>query len=506
MIKIEQSKNEFEYEIRSLIKAFFPTEKVVFKQNNIFSEHNIGQEIEPNKISKREKFKVLEYEKIESVILINITYNIDSIRICLKINTEDELIRIGSADANNRKEYKNSLKKLLYYLLTDLSGTKLEWGTLTGIRPTKIPMDKINQGKSEIEIKEYMREQYLCSDQKIDISIEIAKRELNLLEKIDYKHGYSVYIGIPFCPSTCSYCSFTSYSIEKYADSVEMYLRALYQEIDFVSNFYQNKKLTTLYIGGGTPTTLSAIELEQLLIKINSSFNVEYIKELTVEAGRPDSITYDKLKVLKDQGVTRISINPQTMKQETLDLIGRRHTTTQIQETYAMARDLGHDNINMDIILGLPGETTKDVAHTLDCIKTMDPDSLTVHTLAIKRAANLNINKEQYSDFKKANVKEMHTLTMEFARGHNYSPYYLYRQKNMTDNLENIGYSKLDKEGLYNILIMEELQTIIALGAGASSKIVFPDRKEIKRIENVKSIKDYVDRIDEMIDRKKVYY
>ena len=225
-----------------------------------------------------------------------------------------------------------------------------------------------------------------------------------------------------------------------------------------------------------------------------------------MEAGRPDSITKEKLEVLKEENVTRISINPQSMQQKTLDLIGRRHTAEQIEEAFFLAREVGHENINMDLIIGLPGETPEDVAYTLSRIKALEPDSLTVHTLARKRAARLNTQKEQYMGLKAKEVGKMQELTRQFAKENGYFPYYLYRQKHMEENLENIGYAKKDKEGIYNILIMEERQTILALGSGATSKFVFPKTGQIERVENVKSLTDYITRIDEMIQRKQMFY
>ena len=222
-----------------------------------------------------------------------------------------------------------------------------------------------------------------------------------------------------------------------------------------------------------------------------------------MEAGRPDSITREKLEILKDFGVSRISINPQSMRQKTLDLIGRKHTATQIEEAFYLAREIGHDNINMDIIIGLSGENPSDVLYTLDKIKSMNPDSLTVHTLAIKRAARLNTQREQYKDMEAVRVSDMLSETVLFANENDYHPYYLYRQKNMAENLENVGYARHGKEGIYNILIMEEKQTILALGAGGSSKFVFHKENRIERVENVKSVMDYTERIDEMIQRKK---
>ena len=247
------------------------------------------------------------------------------------------------------------------------------------------------------------------------------------------------------------------------------------------------------------------------MIKIVNSFRMSTVSEFTVEAGRPDSITYEKLRLLKQYGVTRISINPQTMNQKTLDIIGRRHTITQIEDAFLMARELGHTYINMDLIIGLPGEDVEEVDYTLSRMEQLKPDNLTIHTLAIKRAANLNIYRERYQDLHFGDASQMLQRTQSFANQHGYVPYYLYRQKNMSDNLENVGYAKPGMECIYNILIMEEKQTILALGAGASSKFVFHHEGRIERVENVKDVKEYIARIDEMMDRKKnfiekVYY
>lgn len=265
---------------------------------------------------------------------------------------------------------------------------------------------------------------------------------------------------------------------------------------------FKDKKLNTIYIGGGTPTTLEPDQLECLLSKIENSFNLSFLQEWTVEAGRPDSITREKLKTIKRHPVTRISINPQTMKDETLELIGRRHTVLQVKDAFLLAREEGFDNINMDIIVGLPQETKEDVENTLEEIKKLGPDNLTVHSLAIKRAARLNTQKEEYAGMKSVNSESTMELTQDAAEEMGMKPYYLYRQKNMTGNMENVGYAKPGKEGIYNILIMEEMQTIVALGAGAITKAVYPNGR-IERCENVKDIKTYLEKTDEMIERKK---
>lgn len=531
MINITLSKDEFEYDIYALVKAFYPDEQIkVYKPDTEYirdAAYKLGAEYNKVYKSKTDKMSChskrseeshnikdsLNYpsgvqnstndDNAHTTINFNITLEHNSIQLIASEGHKEILKKEVSVPTDGKPEYRNYLKLLLYSCLTSMTGKELPWGTLTGVRPTKIAFERLEKNISKEEIADYMKEQYLCSKEKIDISLQVAEREYSLLHSMDYRKGYSIYIGIPFCPSTCLYCSFTSYSLQVFSGIVEQYLQALFKEITYAGTSMANKKLSTVYLGGGTPTTLSADQLDRLLTHIENNLDFSDVVEYTVEAGRPDSITIDKLKVLKEHGVTRISINPQSMRQKTLDIIGRKHTTKEVVEAFHMARDLGHDNINMDIIIGLPGETKDDVAYTLEEIKKLNPDSLTVHTLAIKRAARLNIKKEDYQDMKPHDTLEMFQQTMDFAKNNNYLPYYLYRQKNMANNLENIGYAKYGKEGIYNILIMEEKQTILALGAGGLSKFVFYDENRIERVENVKSLKDYIERVDEMIERKR---
>ena len=468
MIQINLSDKAYENDVYPIVKAFYPEEEAEVSSIGIdFYSDRVSIEIQDNK---------------------GVSYSAYT-------GTPDRI--------KDKAAYKNAMKRKLYHMLSDISKKELPWGILTGIRPTKLVCEMLEKGMDEYEIYRIMEEEYLCSKDKINTSIRIARREIGLLNELDYRNGYSLYIGIPFCPSTCLYCSFTSFSVEKYADMVEEYLNALETEISYGATCFPNKRLSTVYLGGGTPTTLTAMQLNRLLGLIRNLYDFTYVKEFCVEAGRPDSITKEKLKILKKWGVDRISINPQSMQQRTLDLIGRRHTTAQINEAFYMARDVGHENINMDIIIGLPGERPEDVSDTLEKIRLLNPEGLTVHTLAIKRAARLNIERENYKGLKAENVTQMLKVSMDFAQANDYLPYYLYRQKNMADNLENVGYAKHGKEGLYNILIMEEKQTILALGAGAMSKFVFHDENRIERVDNVKSPKDYISRIDEMIKRKK---
>lgn len=322
-------------------------------------------------------------------------------------------------------------------------------------------------------------------------------------------------MGIPFCPTVCSYCSFSSGALGDWEHRVEDYLAALMKELEAIAKMSEGRKADTIYMGGGTPTTLNADQLDRLLTCIDRHFVREGLLEFTVEAGRPDSITKEKLQVLQNHGINRISINPQSMQQKTLDTIGRKHTVEQVYEAFHMARKLGFDNINMDIIAGLPGETPEDMEDTLRQIALLGPDNLTVHSLAIKRAAKMG---QEEREGKRLTIIQDEIGTMvemagNKARQMGLFPYYLYRQKNIAGNFENVGYAKVDKAGIYNILIMEEKQSIIAAGAGASTKIVLKEpvinseskkkkKTSLIRQENVKAIDAYISRVDEMIERK----
>lgn len=478
MIYIKLNDDNFEYDIYSLVKAFCPREEIAFVK------------IRPE--DKLSYFLVINY--IEDAIELELYKSASDVA-----TTKDSI----EVDHSDRKETKNRLKRLIYYAFSKETGKELPWGTLSGIRPTKIPLRMIESGLSNKEISGYMKDTYLASDEKIDISIDIARHEYDLIKDINCDNDYSLYIGIPFCPSTCLYCSFPSYAYGIWKNRVDEYLDALKKEIEFVQANLKDKNLTTIYIGGGTPTSLDENHLDKLLTIIEEAFPINDVREYTIEAGRPDSITREKLKVIRRHGISRISINPQTMNQKTLDLIGRHHSVEDVIESFNIARELGFDNINMDIIIGLPGEDINDLSYTLEEIKKLNPDSLTVHSLAIKRSARLNIEKEEYENYIIDNSSYHMDKARQIAKELDMEPYYLYRQKNMAGNQENIGFSKKGKEGLYNILIMEEKQTIIALGAGAACKYVTDNGYTVTRSENVKDPGLYIDRIHEMIDRKR---
>ncbi|MBE5915143.1 MAG: coproporphyrinogen dehydrogenase HemZ [Pseudobutyrivibrio ruminis] len=469
MIYIQLNEDNFEYDIYSLVKAFYPKEEV-----------KISTEPTPE----------------DAGLLFS-----------MQVNYSDNVLTLDGKeieiDYSDRPDTKNRLKLAIYESLSKRTGKELPWGTLTGIRPTKISLGMIEDGADDEAIASYMKDTYRTSDAKINLSLQVSHKEHELLSKIDYDNGYSVYIGIPFCPSTCLYCSFTSYPIGLWKKKLDDYLDALEKEMAFTAEACKEKSLTTIYIGGGTPTSLDEEHLEKLLTLVDKYFDTKSLLEYTIEAGRPDSITYEKLQIMKNHPVSRISINPQTMNQKTLDLIGRFHKVEDIHRVYGWARELGFDNINMDLILGLPGETIEDVKYTLDEVEKMAPDNLTVHSLALKHSARLNIDRESYDDYLIENSQTHMDICLDCAHHMGMNAYYLYRQKNMAANLENIGYATPGKEGLYNILIMEEKQTIMALGAGCSCKFVADHGKTVTRCENVKDVQLYIDRIDEMIDRKR---
>ena len=486
MRRIFLQDNTFEMDIRELTMAFFPGEQLTVKV--------VGEDIDS--LLEKKVTGLLVYKK-ENRLFMELREKDKTER-----NRTYVLIRDCQADYETRKEGKDRQKRTLYGLYQEFTGKSLPWGTLTGIRPTKPVLAMLEEGLAEEEIRRRMRADYLCSEEKISLTIETAKKELSLLSRVDRNNGCSLYVGIPFCPTTCAYCSFPSYPVEQFSNRVGEYLNCLKKELAAISEKMGGKPLNSIYIGGGTPTTLSAEQLGDLIETIKKLFPMENCLEFTVEAGRPDSITREKLLMLKKHGVGRISINPQTMQEETLKRIGRKHTVSQVKEAFALARELGFENINMDFIVGLPGETIEEVTDTMKQVKALDPDSITVHSLAIKRAARLRTKAEEFAHLETENTWETIALTRDCAKEMGMEPYYLYRQKNMAGNFENVGYAKAGKEGLYNVLMMEELQTIVAAGAGASTKITYPDENRIERIENVKDLKSYIERIDEMIERK----
>ena len=394
----------------------------------------------------------------------------------------------------------NEAKKDLFLKLKDITGESPEWGILTGVRPVKLAGEFIEKIGRE-ETKRVLLDEYYLSEKKADSIIDIYEYQIDILGKAP-NNSVSLYIGIPFCPTRCLYCSFASNQVPE--GEIERYLPALTKEIKEVSNLVRDKgfQIESIYIGGGTPTTLNSSQLQTLMGEIENSFDLSNLKEYTVEAGRPDTITDDKLRVIKDYGGERISINPQTMTDKTLELIGRFHTVKDTERAFKIANKVGFKSINSDLIAGLPQENLADMENSLNRILEFGANNITVHSLAVKRASRLKEEDPNYH-YKYGNlVKEMIRYSEEYLRGHGFVPYYLYRQKHMSGAGENTGYTIPGYEGLYNVRIMDEHQTILALGAGGISKQYFPEENRLERIANVTNYEQYIDRIDEMIGRK----
>ncbi|WLF70666.1 coproporphyrinogen III oxidase [Clostridium septicum] len=401
---------------------------------------------------------------------------------------------------------KEDIKRLIFLSLKELTGVHYPWGILVGIRPSKIALKYLQEGKSEDEIIEIFKVKHLASEEKAKLCIEVAEKEEKFVNKKE--KNISVYIGMAFCPTRCFYCSFAANPIGGNKKLVPTYLESLTYEIREMKKYVESRKLNieTVYFGGGTPTSVNNEEFENIMKEIYNAFiQGKNVVEFTVECGRPDSITEEKLLTMKKYNTTRISINPQTMNDETLSMIGRGHTSSDVIEKFNLARELGFKDINMDMIIGLPGEGLKEAKHTANEILKLSPDSLTVHGLSLKRASILYENfilKKGIQIKEQVELASMYEESRTLAKELSLEPYYMYRQKNMVGNMENLGYSKVSKECIYNIQMIEDKQTIIALGADAVSKVVFLEENRIERFANIKDVREYTSRIKEMVEGK----
>ena len=409
---------------------------------------------------------------------------------------------------NEYEKPKEVVKRLIFRELKKITKDEYPWGTLIGIRPSKIALKFLREGKNEKEIKDYFYKKHYTREDKVKICIDVAKFEEAHVNKDPRK--ISIYIGMAFCPTRCLYCSFASNPINSaFSKSmIKPYLQALKYEINAINEYINNNNLEieTVYFGGGTPTSVSEQDFSFVMNQIYKCFiKNRNVKEFTVECGRPDSITLNKLKTMKKCNVTRISINPQTMNDKTLKLIGRNHTSQDIIDKFKMARDLGFDDINMDIIIGLPGEGLEEAKITVSEIEKLSPDSITVHGLSLKRGSIMFENfilKKGLGLKSQEEIMQMYEESKKLSKDLNLHPYYMYRQKNMVGNMENLGYAKYGKESLYNIEMIEDKQTIIAIGADAVSKVVFLGEDRIERFGNVKDVREYVDRVKELTEGK----
>jgi coproporphyrinogen dehydrogenase HemZ len=465
-MKILINKHQYRQEVHQVINAFYTFEKVEFVETE--KDYDIFINVKDNEISIQSK--------------------------------EDQLTH------NSEKDTKASIKEAMYLFLSKTTGINIPWGVLLGIRPSKIAMQLLNDNYDKQYILDYYVKNYLTSIDKAELCYEVAQYEKKIVNKD--KNIVSIYLGMPFCPTRCFYCSFASNPIAGNERFVEPYLKALTMEIEAISKYIEDKnlKIESVYFGGGTPTAVNDMQFENIMHNIYNSFIVKQpIKEFTVECGRPDSITLSKLSTMKNYEVNRISINPQSMNDETLKAIGRKHSVEDVINKFGLARELGFENINMDIIIGLPGEGIREVEETCKALSELKPDSITIHGMSIKRASkmheNLVLSGESYK-YDSEKLNSMFEIAKALAKNLTMNPYYMYRQKNMVGNLENVGYSLPGKEGIYNVQMIEDKQTIIALGADAVSKVVFLEENRLERFPNIKDVCLYVERINEMIAKK----
>lgn len=463
--------HNFHFELENLSRLFFPNEKITVIRD--FSEP------QPPCI----------YTEVSDKITISV--NIGS------FNKSETAVKRLTDDDNELVS-----AQLLYKLLCDFTGLTQPWGILTGVRPVKLLRRLAEESSEEQAVKKFEKD-FFVSNEKIALSRETEHNERKILE-LSKPESFSLYVGIPFCPSRCSYCSFVMASIERAEKLIEPYTKLLCEEIKRTAEI-ANKlglRLETVYFGGGTPTTLSAEQLDTVLGTVNKSFDMSTCREFTVEAGRPDTIDIAKLFALKENKVDRISINPQTVNDEVLKTIGRKHTAQQFFDAFELARKCGFDNINTDLIAGLPTDTPESFKNSLDSIVRLNAECITVHTLCMKRASRLTTEGVTLDLQQSRDAREMLAYTQNILGQNEYIPYYMYRQSRMVGNLENVGWSKKGFESLYNVYVMDETHTILACGSGGVTKLKRNNPDYLERIFNFKYPYEYIDRFDELIQRK----
>lgn len=464
--------HKFHYELENLTRAFFPNEKIAV----------ISCESFPS-----------EYEA--PCIFTDFTEDV-SVRVVFG-GFDKSLSEEKSTDDNELL-----MATLLYKLLSELTGITLSWGLLTGVRPVKL-LRKLSQQTSDTKAQEYFKKSLLVSDSKTDLASVTCVNEEKILS-LSKPDSFSLYISIPFCPSRCSYCSFVSQSVEKAKHLIAPYVNYLCEEIAYTGRIARslNLRLESVYVGGGTPTSLEAPELSLILKAVRDNFDMSTCREFTVEAGRPDTITEAKLRALYENCCDRLSVNPQTLNDSVLQNIGRRHTVDDFYKSFDLARKVGFKHINTDLIAGLPGDTPESFKKTMEGICALDPESVTVHTLSMKRSSQLTGDNMQILKSDCDNVSSMLDTAYSSLEKSGLAPYYLYRQSKMLGNMENTGWSKPGFEGIYNVFIMDETHTILACGAGAVTKLRDPYSDNIERIFNFKYPYEYNDRFQELIERK----
>lgn len=486
MVKVYTEGHNYFYEVLDILSNFFDKDNIEFVDSKVPAEGR--------SLFVHTAFSVLKRRVVLKCAIVDGNQLIEEV---------SEFPEASGDELEKRKQYKRMLKHNLLKAMEKYTNKKLPWGILTGIRPVKVVHRLLDDGYSQNYIENHLVDFYRLSREKALLSLDIADRERKYILPYDDRK-VSIYISVPFCPTRCSYCSFPSHEMGKWGKLADEYLECLAREMEEVYRELRKRDYVyqTVYVGGGTPTSLNHRQLIFLLDRINRYFVTSDTRELTVEAGRPDTVDREKLCILKDMGATRISINPQSMNAVTLEKIGRKHTPEDILRAYELARETGHKNINMDIIIGLPGENVDMVTKTLEVIKGIKPEGLTVHTLAIKRASRLN---EEISEIYWVNEDEVAAMVETaalYAKGMGMHPYYLYKQRYMVGNHENVGYSLPGFECLYNMQIMEEKQTIVGIGAGAVSKLVFLEEDRLERVENIKNVEYYISRFEQVLGKK----
>ena len=473
--------HDYVYEIQSIVDIFLPGVKIAHRDD---LDENCKEDYLITKIISKPNTTSCDLEVI--------------LQFDGKIYNDKS--KTGTSD---KEEVEYAFALMIYNIMRGITGIVPKWGLLTGIRPVKLAQKKIALGWSDKKITDYYINDILLDKSRAKLMLDTAKQSRPAFDKLS-KNSFSLYVSIPFCPSRCSYCSFVSHSIERTAKLVPDYLDRLCEEIAFTAKKTSDAGmiLTCIYVGGGTPTSLDAEDLGRVLECIGDSFDLSNLLEYTVEAGRADTITREKLAVIKNSGATRISINPQTFSDDVLQSIGRKHTVEQVIDSFHLAREMGFDNINMDLIAGLNTESLGSFKHSIDSALELSPENITVHTLAVKRSSDASITGSAIYDADGGLVSDMLDYAYEKFNEFNYLPYYLYRQRNMRDNLENVGFGRDGQVCYYNIYTMEEIQTVLACGAGAVSKSYNSDTGKIKRVFNYKFPYEYLDGFDVMIERK----
>lgn len=469
--------NSFKYEIEAVCKLFFHTQRFDFSDNIADAK---GDDFIIAACNNSERETTLSAK-------ISLNGGVD----------HDEKILPPDTD---KKTAEHELCRIIYHILCRKTGITPPWGLMTGIRPVKKVTELMAQGFSHDEIKERLENRYELSSKKFRLAYATAVNQLPILNNIDH-HAASLYVSIPFCPTRCSYCSFVSHSMDSAIKLMPEYVAALCKELEILGRMVREigTKIDTVYFGGGTPTSISAEDIRRIMESVAQNFDLDSIREYSFEAGRPDTITEEKLRVIKELGADRISVNPQTLNDDVLRVIGRRHSGKDAIKAFELARKIGFDNINTDLIAGLPTESAESFRNTLDTICDLSPESITVHTLTVKRSARLFENGNENMSNPAA---EMVDYSIDKLMNEGYLPYYMYRQKNTVDNLENVGYAKKGYESQYNIFIMDDTQTILGAGCAASTKLVYPDGL-ITRVHNYKFPYEYINRFNQLMEKKK---